>query len=485
MELHEYAGFDATELAELVRRGEVTAAELARLARQAHDQVKPAINAVVEFYEDAESVPGSDTGFFGGVPFLRKDLGPSEAGRLQEMGSRLFQGFRPTVDSYFTQRARAGGLRIVGRTTVPEMGMGGVPGLSESVACGITRNPWNLDRTTGGSSSGSAAAVAAGIVPIAHANDGGGSIRIPSSFCGLVGMKPSRGRVSAGPNKQDGSEGRVHDFVVCRSVRDMAAALDIFQGASPGDPFIIAPPQRAYLEELRHPTGRLRIGVASPFREEVHALVQPGVRVAVEKTAELLESMGHSIDKFALPYDPADLKMVEAGLNYISFASLDAEARALGRTVDEQTVEPIILELYRISKERPLADAALVKEGLRKIRAEVGSATKDFDILLTPTMPFTALPHGTWTEIPSAEPVTAQGFLDAWAALDQYLSVFNFTGQPAVSLPLFQGSDGLPIGIQIVGRFGDEATLVRVARDLEEAMPWAMRRPPVFAGSAK
>ncbi|MFC3320671.1 amidase family protein [Mesorhizobium cantuariense] len=222
MKLHEYANFDATGLAELVRKREVTAEELIRLAREAHDQLNPTLNAVIEFYDDAESAPGSHEGPFVGVPFLRKDISSTEAGRLFECGSQLYQGFRPVVNSYFVERARAGGLRIVGRTTTTELG---VSGLSETALCGITRNPWNLDRTAGGSSSGSGAAVAAGIVPTASSSDGGGSTRIPAAYCGLVGLNPSRGRLSGGPSAQDPGHGISRRFVLCRTVRDMAAAL--------------------------------------------------------------------------------------------------------------------------------------------------------------------------------------------------------------------------------------------------------------------
>ncbi|BCG83597.1 amidase [Mesorhizobium sp. 113-3-3] len=477
MNLDEYVGRDATALAELVRRRDVTAVELIRLAREAHDQINPTINAVVEFYEDAESVPGSDSGSFSGVPFLRKDLGASEAGRLQEQGSRLLRGYLSTVESYFMGRARAAGLRIVGRTTTPEFGVG-MARMSESLACGITRNPWQLDRTAGGSSSGSAAAVAAGIVPMASASDGLGSTRTPAAFCGVVGLNPSRGRISGGPDQQDPGYGLGRSFVVCRSVRDMAAALDVFSGAHPGDPFVIAPPERPYVEELDRPTGRLRIGVAtSPWGERK---VEPEIREAVEWTAKSLEAMGHLVEEMASPYVLADMRKLEAGACVMWIASLDDAARAVGRTVDEQTVDPINLEFYRAAKRLPLSYAAEVFEAMRKVRADVGHATEGFDVLLTPTMPCTALPHSTSTTINGG--VTIDQFRDTYMSLYQYQGVFNVTGQPSVSLPLFHAGDDLPIGVQIVGRFGDEATLVRVARDLEQAVPWATRRPPVFAG---
>ncbi|MER9426760.1 amidase [Mesorhizobium sp. M0317] len=456
-----------------MRRREVTPLELARLAREAHDRVNPAINAVVDFYEDAESVPGSDTGPFCGVPFLRKDSGPSEAGRLLEHGSRLHSGSRASVESVFIERAKVGGLRILGRTTLPGFG---TTGLSESLACGITRNPWNLERTAGGSSSGSAAAVAAGIVPIASGGDGGGSIRIPAANCGLVGLNPSRGRISGAPNRQDAGCGKIRNFVLCRSVRDMATALDVLSGPHPGDPFEITPPQRPYAEE---PAGQLRLGVAtSPWGD---AKVEPEIVAAVKTTAMYLEEMGHVVEEIRPPYASADYRKVVGGMFHMAFASLDATAHALGREINDQTIEPVNLELYRIGKSLPLSCAPKIFEAARKIRADVGEATKDFDILVTPTMPCAPLLHGTYST--TNEHLAADQLMDADAALYQYLGVFNVTGQPSVSLPLFPNAEGLPIGVQIVGRFGDEATLVRVARDLEEAIPWLSRRPPLFVGN--
>ena len=477
MRLDEYAAYDATGLAELVRRREVTALELIQLAREAHDHLNPKINAVVEFYDDAESVSGSETGAFSGVPFLRKDAGPSENGRLQEQGSRLLRGYRSTVESYFIERARSGGLHILGRTTMPEFG---TTGLSDSIACGVTRNPWNLERTAGGSSSGSAAAVAAGVVPLASGGDGGGSIRIPASNCGLVGLNPSRGRISGGPNRQDAGYGSVRNFVLCRTVRDMTIALDVFHGSYPGDPFLIAAPRRPYAEELKRPTGRLRIGVAtSPWGGSE---VAPAVADAVVRTATELEEQGHNIEEIPSPYVNADYRKVVAGMFHMGLTSLEAIALALGRSINDQTVEHGNLELYRVGKSLPLSYAPDIFEYSRKIRSDVGESIKDFDILVTPTMPFTALANGTYTT--SNKDLTADDLMDADASIYQFLGVFNVTGHPSVSLPLFEDSEAMPVGIQLVGRCGDEATLVRLARDLEEAFPWSKRQPPVHVAHA-
>ncbi|RVC61965.1 amidase [Mesorhizobium sp.] len=475
MRLSEYVEYDATGLASLVTAGEMTAVELTHLARQAHDGVNPSINAVIEFYEDAESISSKNAGLFNGVPFFRKDVGASEAGRLQEKGSRLFKGYRSNIESYFFHRAREGGLRTLGRTATPEFATSGI---TESILNGITGNPWDLERSAGGSSGGAAAAVAAGITPIAHGNDGGGSIRVPAAWCGLVGLNPSRGRISGGPNQQDASLGCTREFVLCQTVRDAAAALDVFSGPHPGDPFIIVQPNRPYVEELSRPTGTLRVGVAKTKWGAIN--LDPEVQHAVESMATLLEEMGHVVIDIKPPYESIEYtRIMLAGLSFNASSREDA-ARAMRRTISAETLEPINLKLYEYSRnlQTRVGD---VHEALRSMRLHVGEAIQDFDILLTPTMPMVALPHGSVYSTTNPT-LSVEEWVEADAALYQYTGVFNVTGQPAVSLPLAQNASGLPIGIQIVGRFGDEATLVRVARDLEEARPWGHRRAKVRAG---
>lgn len=476
MRLSEYVESDATGLASLVNAGKVTPLELTRLAREAHDEVNPHINAVIEFYEDAETVVAADGGPFHGVPFLRKDAGATEAGRLQESGSRLYEGYRAEADSYFFRRAREAGLRPVGRTTLTELGSSG---MSESLLNGITGNPWDLARSAGGSSSGSAAAVAAGIAPIAHGGDGGGSIRIPASWCGLVGLNPSRGRISGGPTNQDASFGCSREFVLCRTVRDMAAALDAFSGSHPGDPFIIVQPSRPYVEELSQPIGTLRVGVARTKWGAVD--LEPEVLQAVDRIASLLEEMGHVVIEVDPPYEPEQRARISLGRLSLISDSLGNDAQSMERTIDADSLEPINLKLYEYGRSSQAVPIGRHLENIRRFRLDVGTAIDGFDILLTPTMPIVAPPHGGIysTNNPT---LSAVEFMQANAALYQYLGVFNITGHPSVSLPLAQSASGLPIGLQIVGRFGDEATLVRISRDLEEACPWRHRRPAVQAG---
>ncbi|RWJ02274.1 MAG: amidase [Mesorhizobium sp.] len=476
MRVSEYVGYDATGLASLVGAGEVTPLELARLAREVHDEVNPRINAVIELYEDAETIAGADGGLFSGVPFLRKDIGASEAGRLQEQGSRLFKGCRADTDSYFFRRAREAGLRTIGRTTTPELGSSI---MTETILNGVTSNPWDLERSAGGSSGGAAAAVAAGITPIAHGSDGGGSARIPASWCGLVGLNPSRGRISRGPDRHDAGLGLSREFVLCRTVRDMAASLDVFSGPHPGDPFIIVQPNRPYVEELSRPTGRLRVGVARTSWGAVN--LDPEVLHAVEATATLLQEMGHTLTDIDPPYEPAEYSRLY--LDPTTARSLEEAARAIGRSITADTLEPVNLKRYEFSRDLPPSRAVDLQEVLRRMRSRAGEAIHAFDILLTPTMPIVAVPHGGIYS--ATNPASsAEEYIQADTAICQYTGVFNVTGQPSVSLPLAQSASGLPIGIQIVGRFGDEATLVRVARDLEEARPWSHWRPKVRAGNS-
>ena len=479
MELADYTKLDAVGLADAVRRGETTPGELAQLARAACDVVNPEINAVIEFYEDAETVAErgagqADDAPLPGVPFLRKDLGATEAHRLQEMGSRLMVGNVPDHDSIYTERARAAGLRFVGRSTTPEFGFAG---FTETLLNGITRNPWNPERTAGGSSGGAAAAVAAGIVPIAHASDGGGSIRIPAACCGLVGLNPSRGRISGAPDSQDALFGLAREFVVCRSVRDMAVALDVLAGPGVGDPFIIRQPERRYTDALSAPAGRLRIGVCTQAWGDSD--VESDVSGVLERVVSELETQGHKLIEVAPPVDMQDVKQVVMGGFNMGLIGLPSLAARMARSVGPDTLEPVTLELWEYAKNYSVADVADMFETARLLRCCVGTLFEDLDVLLTPTLPRPAELHGRYATTNTE--LTAQSFMKGDTEYFQFMGLFNVTGQPSVSLPLGQSSDGLPIGVQFVGRFADEDTLVRIARDMEQALSWADRLPPIHA----
>ena len=346
MNLDEYAGFDALDLARLVREGEVTAVELQRLAVAGAEAVNAELNAVIEIFADRrDGIEAADLpdGPFRGVPFFVKDLGCAEAGRTRDSGSRLTQGYVATTDTEVMRRFRAAGLVSLGRTTTPEFG---ATGTTESILTGATRNPWNTGRSSGGSSGGSAAIVAAGVVPMASGGDGGGSIRIPAAACGLVGLKPSRGRVTRAPAGSNLVSPLVQELGVTRSVRDTAQLLDAIHGPAPGDAFEIRPPVRPYAEEVGAPTGLLRIAMSTgpwgPYASD------PAVIEAVSATATLLEDMGHVVEEARpeISYETyfatfADLWCAAKP------AALDAAAALTGRQVGEQTVEPGVLAMYR------------------------------------------------------------------------------------------------------------------------------------------
>lgn len=482
------AHLDATAQAELVRSGEASARELVEAAIVRCEQVNPGLNAVIhELFDEALAAcdAGIPDGPFSGVPFLLKDLGAALAGQPYHMGMRLLKdaGFRAPMDTYLALRFRAAGLITIGKTNTPELGI--LP-TTEPDAYGPTRNPWDTGRTPGGSSGGSAAAVAGGIVPIAHANDGGGSIRIPASCCGLVGLKPTRQRISEGPVVGDNLSGMTAELVVSRSVRDAALVLDAVHGSAPGDPYVAPPPARPYREELTSDPRGLRIGfTTTPALEGVET--DPECVAAVATTASMLEDLGHSVE----PGSPIDLAAsaeggVDVGDTFLTrWAAgqamvLDSLAMLLGRPVGPDDVEPLTWALAEIGRERSagqyLRDVAL-HHGLT--RAIAGWFAGGYDLLLTPTMAERPAPIGTWDD-DGPDPMAA--FERAFPA-GAFTALFNVTGQPAISLPLHWSGDGLPIGIQLVAPYGREDLLIAVAAQLERAHPWSERVPPVFASA--
>ncbi len=477
-----FAHLDATAQADLVRRREVSPAELVEAAIARVVRLNPQLNAVIHprfdaVREEARAiVPGSAP--FAGVPFLVKDFLCLTAGDPIHLGTRVLRdaGLRAPHDSYLTQKLKAAGLLIVGRTNTPELGT--LP-TTEPDAYGPTRNPWNLAHSTGGSSGGSAAAVAAGIVAAAHANDGGGSIRIPASECGLVGLKPSRGRTSFGPELGDCIGGLVCEGVVTRSVRDTAALLDAIAGRMPGDPYSAPPPHRPYREEAGAAPGRLRIGYRTTSPGTLGAVHAEAV-AAVERTAGLLESLGHHVDQAS----PEALEDPEVARHFTTMYAtntaflLDTLATYSGRPVTAADVDPLnwaLAELGRSCSAPQLLDSMGWLQGYtRRVAAWWESG---FDLLLTPTLPEPPPPLGTFRPDP-ADPLAAGFKATAFAA---FTLPFNATGQPAVSLPLHWSAAGLPVGVQLIAPYHGEDLLLRVASQLEEAQPWVDRRPPVHA----
>jgi amidase len=481
------AVLDATAQAALVRDGSVTPRELVDAALARIDVVNPQLNAVIHrrdehARDEADARPPE--GPFRGVPILVKDLDGTLADEPLHLGNRMLRdlGHVADHDSYLFARLRAAGCVVVGKTNTPELGL--LP-TTESLAYGPTRNPWDLTRSPGGSSGGSAAAVAAGMVPFAHAGDGGGSIRIPASACGLFGLKPTRGRVSLGPDDGEGWAGLVARHVVTRSVRDSAAALDVIAGAMPGDPYAAAPPARPFLDEVGTEPGKLRIGVRSATPAGL-AEVDPACTDALDGAAALLASLGHELEPAAPePFD--DLALL-VHFTTVLAASTAYDLRKLGaiagREVTAADVEPVTWAQAELGR-TITADAYL--EAVESLRAWTRrmaewwepsdrrhDATGGFDLLLTPTM---ARPPAPLGEIRGDD---ADGAILAATPYAAFTLPFNVTGQPAMSVPL-HWSDGLPIGVQLVAATGREDVLLRVAAQLEGARPWRGRRPPVHA----
>jgi amidase len=471
------ARLDATAQAELVRKGAASPAELVDAALARLERVNPALNAVVtpmaERAREAAAGPLPD-GPFRGVPFLLKDLQALCAGVRYTGGSRLLADFVSPLDAEIVTRHRRAGLVVIGKTNTPEFGI--LP-VTEPALFGPARNPWDTERTTGGSSGGSAAAVAAGIVPMAHGNDGGGSIRIPASCCGVFGMKPTRARITLGPLVGDVMNGLVVDHALTRSVRDSAALLDATQGPLPGDPYMAPPPARPFLEEVGADPGRLRI--AWTDRPAIGTEVQADCRAAVREAAGLCEGLGHHVEEAAPPISGEELygaflTVWAAGVA----AGVDLVAGTLGRAVSAEKLEPLTAGLHAAGGRVPAPRYLNAIAALQRTARVVAAFMLGYDVLLTPTVARPPIRHGELRQ----DEGDAMDALRRAAEFVPFTGLFNATGQPAMSVPLHWNAEGLPIGVQFTGRYGDEATLFRLAAQLEAARPWADRTPPVWAG---
>jgi amidase len=467
----DYAAHDALGLAALVQRGEVDASELLDAALARSDALHPTLNAVVTRLDDAARASiaaGLPAGPLRGVPFLVKELVASVAGAATTAASRLYAGNVAARDSEVVARYRRAGLVIFGKTNSPEFGLS--PS-TESHLYGVTRNPWRLELSPGGSSGGSAAAVAAGIVPAAHATDGGGSIRIPASCCGLFGLKPTRGRITAGPEGGEGLSGLATQHVVSRSVRDSAALLDATCGSSAGDPYSAPPPSRRYLDEVGADPGVLRIGFARSAPTGV--AVAADCVAAVDDAARLCESLGHRVDEASPDCDWAGLTRDFVRVFAANVMANIARATR-GALPERGLVEPLTLAIAERGRAMAAADFILALHNLHRQARQVAGFFERYDVWLTPTLASPPLPIG-WFDIDSPD-------VDAWVgkltAFLPFTYPFNVTGQPAASVPLHWSDGGLPIGVQLAARSGDEALLFRLAAQLEQARPWFARRPP-------
>lgn len=476
MEVHEYAGYDATGLAALIRAGEVTAREVQKAAREAIEAVNPELNAMVgETFR--EPLAYSEGGPFFGVPFLIKDLVLHAEGVPSRSGSRMTgDGIPFPYDTELMSRFRGTGLATLGRTTTPEFGFSAS---TESLATGPTRNPWNTSQSPGGSSGGSGALVAARAVAMAHANDGGGSIRIPAAVNGLVGLKPTRGRVSLGPDFGEALNGAAAELAVTRTVRDCAALLDAVHGPGVGDKYHAAPPERPFSAEVGVSPGRLRVAFTTAAWSG--APVDRECVEAVERLAALLEELGHEVVEAAPELDVAAFDTANSRIWFAFLAGAVATfSQATGVPPSPESLEATTLACYEAGL-RLTALEMMEADGIQNaITRSVAGWFADHDVLITPTIAHPTFPLGL-LDANDAD-LDARGWYDKIFLHAPFTALFNMTGQPAVSLPVMTTSAGGPVGTQLAARSGEEATLIRLAAQLEEAHPWADRQPRVSAG---
>ncbi len=475
MDVEQYARQDATGLAELIRNRDVTAEEVHSAALAAIELVNPTINALAQGPWD-KALDYRPDGRFAGVPFALKEDPHCHAANVRyQYGSRLTaDGIAFGHDTFTMQRFRQSGLGAIGVTTVPEFLA--YPDTITKLN-GVTRNPWDPTRSVGGSSGGAAAIVASGALPVAHASDGGGSIRVPASWNGLVGLKPSRGRVSMGPDKHEAIGGGLgYEFVVTRTLRDCAAMLDALAGPMPGDPFIIKEPVRPWVQELQAPPRPLRIAVCTTA---FSGSTDPEVVAVVESAAKSLEEFGHDIDMAAPDVDwEAFMRgfapMAGAGV----YAFIEGISAFTGRKPDSDTLEAASLAAHRYGTDVTVDDILGIGGPINNICRAFGEFFAEWDLFISPTTQIPAQPLGYLNQIDT------EASFDCWLSsyferLTTFTPLFNVTGGPAMSLPLGQTAAGLPVGVQLATPMCDEATLFQVAAQLEEALPWAARRPAI------
>jgi amidase len=476
MTLSEYAGLDATALAALIRQGEVSASEVALLAAQAIALANPKINAVVETYDDR--ISGLDetqlgNGPFRGVPILIKDVRGNEKGRKVEFGSRLAQGYICEGDTHLAEMFRGSGVNIVGRSNAPEYS---IATSTENLLYGNTSTPWREGYSAGGSSGGAASAVAAGGVPMAHGSDIGGSLRIPASWCGCIGLKPSRGRVSAGPQVDEGGFGLSMNFAQTKTMRDTAALLDILSVPQPGDPFHIPVPECGFTPWLTRQPEPLRIAwTAAPTMD---APVDAEVSAAVEATASQLEQMGHTVEQADLVFDQERASEVMCAVWFFGFhKTLDAIGQKTGRVPGPDNLEPVTWEIYKRARDMDPYEFLDGLAWINQARREIGRFFARYDVLVSPTTAQVSQPHGLYgLNLPGLTPEDYMVLADEPV---QYCFAYNVAGTPAISLPLAMHSNGLPIGIQLGTGPAQEHLLISLGAALEQAMPWAQHIAPL------
>jgi len=472
MAIAEYEKLDAMALGALIAKKEVTAAEVLEEAIGRVEKLNPTINAVtIPLYELGRKTAKAPlpAGPLAGAPFLLKDLGASLEGTRSTGSSKLFADFVAPHDATVVARYRAAGLVTFGKSASPEMGL--APS-TEPAMYGPCRNPWNLGYSSGGSSGGAAAAVAARILPMAHATDGGGSIRVPASACGLFGMKPTRARNPSGPDVGEGWGGQAVGHCVSISVRDSAALLDASHGPDIGDPYWAPPPAGKFLDEVGRDPGKLRIALCvDPWNGEP---VDPECRQGAEDAAKLCEQLGHAVTIARPEFDVAQFRaatriVIAANV----YATLAARAKAIGKTLEASDAEPLTWSMAELGIKYTAAEYAASITTLHRVGRVVARFFTQHDILLTPTMCSPPWPLG----VLSLSSTDADAYLVAVNRSIAFTSLFNAAGNPAMSVPLHWTASGLPVGVQFVAPFGDEARLFRLAARLEQAKPWKDKRP--------
>ena len=474
----EYDNFDAVGLAQLVRSKQVSPEQLLEEAIARVERRDPALNSVVnKLYDHARAAirAGLPDGPLRGVPFLLKDLNALYAGAVTSNGSRFFRDNTADHDTELVARYKKAGLVIFGKTNTPELGLNIT---TEPALFGPTRNPWNAQHTAGGSSGGSAAAVAAGLVPAAHASDGGGSIRIPSSCCGVFGVKPTRGRNPHGPDRGEGWSGMSTEHTITRSVRDSAVLLDSSCGPDVGAPYFAAPPLRPYSSEVGAKLQPLRIALAT--RTPAGEKIAPECEQAVMQTARLLEEMGHRIEQANLDFVPEELgpgfRTVIAGNTRVA---IDLYAAKTGARPGPGEFEKLTWAFFEAGAKASAAEYANAVLAVHRTGRMVGHFFERYDLLLTPTLPQPPEKLGVF-DTNADDP---ESYRRAIALFTAFTALFNASGNPAMSVPLHWTAQGLPVGVQFAARYGEEAVLFRLAAQLEQARPWFDRRPPLIPGS--
>ncbi|MFA1818877.1 amidase [Virgibacillus oceani] len=480
MNWNEWSELDAMGLAELVRKGEVTPREVANQVAKGTEALNPDISAVIEIFDDVVKNPLKDGmnpgGVFAGVPFFMKDLGPTLKGRLQERGSKFMEGNRSESDSFLTKQIRHAGLNIMGRTTTPEFGL---CSSAENPDMYITRNPWNLNYTTNGSSAGTAASVAAGIIPISHATDGGGSIRIPAGVNGNIGLKPSRGVFSGAPNSSDLMNVVSAQGCHTRTIRDTAAFVDHCRGGSPGEFMPYWPPQEPYSELIKRDPKKLRIAVS---HEWGNYKATPQIVSELNRTAEYLEGLGHHVECAVPDLDIHASYEAQTAAYIMKFSQTISDLLEQNNLENPPAdlIEPMCIRVWEEGRFTSYADRVKMETMINEISRKMAAFFEEWDVILTPTMAKPTPLIGTTEYLTiSDNPSVYDWFENLWSIFS-YTPIANICGLPGISLPMAELENGLPLGMHILAPQGEDGLLLQLGAQIERELngKWNRGRKP-------